>query len=396
MEKRRLKNEENSLISDYRPAFFKIIFADRISEQLRIPPHFVKYISEEGTQEATLKGPSGDHWPVKLFRSVNGMFLQDGWQEFLRENFLGNNEFLLFRYNGNMCFDVKIFNKNGCERTDVSSTPLCQGSVFPDGKRKRGRPRKYPVGNLDCHQPTYEKGPDQHLLHPPSNNLEGFTVEGIHRKIKTEEMNLHFLDTDSSSEEFERKNAQRNINSNEQKLPNFSIREPMAEEGRETIPNFSIRDPPAEGRATKTNFSIREPLAVEGRAIIPNLSIMKPPAEERKARIWKTFESFTSKFPYFKICLKEYSVDRVYVQPIPTSFSELHLPKSKLEIVLRNSEGKSWTVNTVLTARKTHAFVGEWRAFVRDNLLKQDDCCIFELVGKEEMQVHIFKSGMEV
>lgn len=43
--------------------------------------------------------------------------------------------------------------------------------------------------------------------------------------------------------------------------------------------------------------------------------------------------------------------------------------------------------------RVVHTFCGGWMAFVRGNDVNIGDICIFELVGKREMQVHISGIG---
>ncbi|KAG5551875.1 hypothetical protein RHGRI_010099 [Rhododendron griersonianum] len=42
---------------------------------------------------------------------------------------------------------------------------------------------------------------------------------------------------------------------------------------------------------------------------------------------------------------------------------------------------------------RRHSFSGGWRSFVVDNGLKEGDACIFELVKRAEMQVHVFRAG---
>ena len=46
--------------------------------------------------------------------------------------------------------------------------------------------------------------------------------------------------------------------------------------------------------------------------------------------------------------------------------------------------------------RLVHTFGGGWMAFVRGNDLKLGDVCIFELVGKCELRVHISRVGREL
>lgn len=88
---------------------------------------------------------------------------------------------------------------------------------------------------------------------------------------------------------------------------------------------------------------------------------------------------------------------RHVLQNVPYQFSMEYLPKCKTEIVLRNLKGVSWTVNSVPTTRvhTSHTFCGGWLAFVRNNEIKMGDICIFELVGKCEMCVHLFQLGKQ-
>lgn len=60
-------------------------------------------------------------------------------------------------------------------------------------------------------------------------------------------------------------------------------------------------------------------------------------------------------------------------------------------------EGGSWTLSSVPTERlqTMHTLCGGWTSFVRDNGIKMEDICIFELVGECEMRVRIMKLGIE-
>ncbi|KAI3946035.1 hypothetical protein MKX01_024791, partial [Papaver californicum] len=89
----------------------------------------MKHISNEESDRAILEAPAGIHWHVKLSKTEKGTFLQDGWQDFVSYYSLWDNEFLVFRYDGNMHFNVAILDNSGCERE----------YAFPIGKRLMGR-----------------------------------------------------------------------------------------------------------------------------------------------------------------------------------------------------------------------------------------------------------------
>ncbi|KAF9600015.1 hypothetical protein IFM89_002488 [Coptis chinensis] len=123
---------------DLKPQFCKIIHASHNTTQhLQIPPNFLEHISKEQTGSANLEGPSGKIWCVRLCKREDGTFLKNGWQDFVKDHSLGNFEFLVFIYEGNMCFKVQIFDMTGCEVVDGFQEPALSG-----GRRKQGRPPK--------------------------------------------------------------------------------------------------------------------------------------------------------------------------------------------------------------------------------------------------------------
>ncbi|XP_057963541.1 B3 domain-containing protein Os11g0197600-like isoform X2 [Malania oleifera] len=320
-----VNNISSGMVPDRRPAFFKIIYQGLTTHQLRIPPHFLKHISKEFSETATLKGPSGNIWNVKLTQVAGCTYIQDGWQQFFKDNCLGDNEFLLFRYDGNMSFDVQIFDKSGCERVlDASITRKHQISALPHVKSRRGRPRKNHVASLHQRPPK----PFEDDCEKVKEFKEGKDM--AQREIKKEESEVLIVEMDPEVME---------------------VKEEMC--ARKKIDS----DVPTNGK---------------------------------RAKLWKAAESFTSALPYFQRTLKKASVERVYILSIPFSF-RMHLPPFKTKIVLQNSVGKAWVVNSVPGAGKKHFFCGGWSAFVRDNNLKKGDICIFELVDRTKMQVHIFQ-----
>ncbi|KAK9942245.1 hypothetical protein M0R45_007921 [Rubus argutus] len=184
---------KNGIEKQQQPSFFKIMFPSYSTEHLRIPPKFLRHIDYELSKRATLKlkRSSVYSWNVKVIRSGRDVYFKDGWQEFLRDTSLGDKEVLVFIYNGKMCFSIKIFDKNACERMDFSDIKTHQNSrsskrqrahklkevkekehdytntgkstsksterptktTSESSKRPRGRPRKYPVTCSDHLRP---------------------------------------------------------------------------------------------------------------------------------------------------------------------------------------------------------------------------------------------------
>ncbi|CAI9117221.1 OLC1v1018570C1 [Oldenlandia corymbosa var. corymbosa] len=79
------------------------------TKDIEIPDLFSECL--ELNSYAVLK-KDGKEWLVK----IQGHHFRDGWYEFAKDNLLGTGDFLVFSHNGNLGFDVVIFNCNGFEK----------------------------------------------------------------------------------------------------------------------------------------------------------------------------------------------------------------------------------------------------------------------------------------
>ncbi|XP_031250939.1 B3 domain-containing protein Os11g0197600-like [Pistacia vera] len=144
------EKENTGTVTDQRPCFYKIICDEEPEPKKKFPRQFLKYISKEISDTATLRVVSGGLWTVKVKIIGNDVFMEDGWPEFFRGNSLRIKDFLFFQYDGKMFFSVTIFYPNGVERIGTSSIRMPQESAgISTGKRPRGRPRKNPVDTLN-------------------------------------------------------------------------------------------------------------------------------------------------------------------------------------------------------------------------------------------------------
>lgn len=123
----------------------------------RIPSEFLNHLSEQLSNRATLHTDSGSSWNVGISETSPGdIFIEDGWQQFIEDNSLGNNEFLVFKYVGNMRFSIKIFEVDGLERVNepIITTHRLSASIH---ERHPVRQRKKPASTLH-HHPSESSG----------------------------------------------------------------------------------------------------------------------------------------------------------------------------------------------------------------------------------------------
>ncbi|KAJ4964248.1 hypothetical protein NE237_024187 [Protea cynaroides] len=296
--------------SGKRRHFFKVMFPGCYTRRLRIPPDFVQHISKEAYEFATLEDSSGSHWCIKLSKTTDGTYLEDGWPDFVKDHSIYDFNFLVFGYDGNTCFKVLIFYENACEKDYVFKTKTNEESAFSNGAKKHDKSSETP----DSDQKASKEDPGQYLPTFKPNEL---------KKSKSEDVEL--------------------------------TSEPLLQ--------------------TRCSLSRRWPAT-----------------EEEKAEVWKAAESFTSKCPFFLKRLTASNAHKRFVLNIPRKFARTHLRTPlKEEVILWNTKGYAWRVKLKHT-RITTVLSGGWLAFVRANKLEVADICIFELVGKFVMQVHIFRA----
>ncbi|PHT33785.1 hypothetical protein CQW23_25585 [Capsicum baccatum] len=94
-----------------KPHFFKPV-QPGFKHGIKIPVGFLKYLKgEEHIEHAILKR-NGKRWLIKL----NDKRFEKGWGEFAEENDVQLGDMLVFRYEGNMEFEVCIFDSTHCDR----------------------------------------------------------------------------------------------------------------------------------------------------------------------------------------------------------------------------------------------------------------------------------------
>ncbi|KAH7692792.1 B3 DNA binding domain-containing protein [Dioscorea alata] len=86
------------------------------SQGMLIPEKFVKNVKRKLPEIMSLRSPNGNLWSVKLEKVPGSLMVKDGWKEFVNEHYVVENDVLVFKYDGNSCFDVLIFDQSGCEK----------------------------------------------------------------------------------------------------------------------------------------------------------------------------------------------------------------------------------------------------------------------------------------
>lgn len=327
-----------------RPHFLLGFDPSFCSERLNIPCNFVKYMEGTSPGTAVLVGPSGNSWFVNLILAENGLFLIDGWSDFVKDHFLEHGDSIVFRYDGDLNFTLQVFDRSMCEKQGAFTAQSSQDVSKYDSNvvKKRERERSALLDSI---------------------------IEGVPKKMRCSQLQSnsvsdpHENHTNFVSAEDWVQQADGNSNMNNA----ITIALPLTAVPRD------YTDPSARSRATKLDM------------------LLSASEAERIA------QSFKSSYPSFLKVMKRFNISGSYTLNVPYQFATEHLPKCKVKIVLRNLKGDSWTVNSIPTTKvqTSHTFCGGWLSFVRDNNIDIGDICIFELMHKFELQVRILRVGKE-
>ncbi|CAL0323769.1 unnamed protein product [Lupinus luteus] len=327
-------NEER--LNVRRPHFYEVYSSTSTSERLKIPAGFLRYMESWTYDLVSLVGADGHIWPVRLVKQDNDLFFHHGWPTFVEDHQLECGDLLVFRYDGHLHFTVQVFDKSRCEKETAFHS--------------------------QCNQ----------------NGCEFHNING-HKRDRKE---ISYLDAVGKE------------------LIQYEIVKPISvfRETEETSKECSANDVPVPFHMKNINGYEEAAIMCRGGReddrYIPNgVSISNLSAHDEK----KVARSFTSPFPYFVRIMKSFNVSGSYTLNIPYQFSMVHLPSSKIKIILHNLKGEHWTVNSVPTTRvhTSHTLCGGWMAFVRGNNIKVGDICIFELVNECELRVQIAGVGKD-
>ncbi|GAU15369.1 hypothetical protein TSUD_04380 [Trifolium subterraneum] len=86
-------------------------------QHLALPKTFSDNVKKKLQENVTLKGPSGIVWDVGLTTRDDTLYFTNGWQQFVEDHSLKENDVLVFKYKGESHFEVLIFGGESlCEK----------------------------------------------------------------------------------------------------------------------------------------------------------------------------------------------------------------------------------------------------------------------------------------
>ncbi|OWM75055.1 hypothetical protein CDL15_Pgr021406 [Punica granatum] len=122
-----------------------------------------------------LKGPSGYYWRVKLIEESGNLYFIRGWPLFVKDHGIQLGYFLVFKFDGDKTFRVKVFNPTGCEdKAALGAKPSRDNASNPHN------PGKELVANVEVEEDaSWDRAEKAIVLarEPPSVTLPHFTIQ---------------------------------------------------------------------------------------------------------------------------------------------------------------------------------------------------------------------------
>ncbi|KAJ6404831.1 hypothetical protein OIU84_012911 [Salix udensis] len=317
-----------------------------------IPEIFARYLRKKLPDTVNLKGPSGSAWKVGLTTSNNTLFFNHGWQEFVKDHALKENDFLIFKYNGESNFDVLIFNKQSiCEKAASCFVKKYESTERGNGCRTKRKTIKSsaevvfasPKGVAGGSQPEKFIENDTDAIPGGQPNDSRVTGKKICRGIKS---------TEATEEDVVGgfKQVECSYNDSGTITP---LRQPTSEE-IETEP----------GQPVDTVLHARR-----GRKVTE---------QEKRNAMQLAVRAVTANG--FLILMKPTHVCRRFFMVIPSAWIVKRIPiKGNQDVILRFKD-RAWHTRFFYHKSRDNngGLSAGWKKFALDNKLHEFDVCVFE------------------
>ncbi|KAJ4827437.1 hypothetical protein Tsubulata_011090 [Turnera subulata] len=326
--------------------FFKVVYPETIQfKKLIIPPSFSRGV--ELSDYVTLNVPGdGGAWIVGVTKTNEDILFDKDWPEFVKHYSIEPGNLLVFGYEGQSCFNVRIFNDTACE----IQYPCGTGSPFTEEQQHLPDPEEHcEDGNasLDVLQSNPSSGevggePSQMETPPLKRNLT--SSQGINKRQKMDNQELD----------------QKGISKSE-KVQEAEKEDCFKKHKKEVQPDAPSRC--AKGLSPEKGSAIQ------------------------------AAKMFNPRNPSSTLILRSHHVKR-FLAYLPCKFARNYLSGLHGHIKFRLLDGREWSIRAIAKPCKGLSISKGFQEFVKDNNLKQGDVCVLEKIMEENgvLLVTIFRS----
>jgi hypothetical protein len=81
-----------------------------------VPKRFLKHYAGSLSGTIKLESPNRGSYDVEVTEHCNKVVFRHGWGQFVESHHIKENDYMLFRHVERSCFEVVIFDSDGCEK----------------------------------------------------------------------------------------------------------------------------------------------------------------------------------------------------------------------------------------------------------------------------------------
>ncbi|XP_004499104.3 B3 domain-containing protein REM16-like [Cicer arietinum] len=395
--------EENIYWTHFQFVHFTQFLHKDYHQQLELPKTFSDNVKKKLPENVTLKGPSGVMWDIGLTTRDGMAYFTNGWQQFVKDHSLKENDFLVFKYNGESLFEVLIFDgESFCEKA---------GPYFV---RKCGQAAAQTEQGGGCSSKRRETDNSVEEVNTPSNG--GDEGDSPEKSAHLNGIQVPFVAPS---------------NTPNGKTSNAGVESSGPEQEMEDAVNET--DPTADpsqtnGKRVRKSVYAATPVQIKRRGRPP-----KPSNSQGRALNWVadaehspkcrsgTCELYTSnRRPVTQneientlllaqaACTNEcllvtmrpsHVYKRFYVS-FPNKWILSYISPSSQEVILRMGEGEWIAKYCYHNIRNNGGLTGGWKYFALDNNLEEFDVCLFKpsghLMDRLIIEMSIFRVVEEI
>ncbi|KAF8009549.1 hypothetical protein BT93_J0529 [Corymbia citriodora subsp. variegata] len=102
------------------PDFFKVYRPEYSFQRMLVPRAFLAQLDRPLPGEILLRRRNGWQWGVKVILEAQDAYFEDGWQEFVRDNLVEANDFMVFSHESPGVFRVVLYGHSAVEKKECA------------------------------------------------------------------------------------------------------------------------------------------------------------------------------------------------------------------------------------------------------------------------------------
>ncbi|KAE9588435.1 putative transcription factor B3-Domain family [Lupinus albus] len=367
--------------SHFQVLHFAHFLCTDFDQHLALPKTFSDNLKKKLPEKAGLRGPGGVVWKIGLTTRDDTLYFTHGWQEFVKDNSLKENDFLVFKYNGGQSlFDVLIFDgESFCEKAASYFVRKCVHTEHVDGcsSKRKDTDNYVEQGNtpsdagVEC--AAHEKSVHDNAVGVPAALPSGTPVS---------ERTLNAGVESASPEQFMHANGDTVA-----KVVPLKTAEKGTGEVVSAVKNASSKRrgrPPRVSRPSQevVDWVSDSEAVAQGAENIESYTSNRRPVTEHEINSALLLAQAASTNNSLLIVMRPTHVYKRFYLPIPNNWIMQHLSLRSQDLIFRIGTTE-WRVKYCFHRNR---YIGGltvgWRNLTLDNNLEEFDVCVFEPASK--------------